>query len=45
MVEQAYERGKALSMATMFEIDDVIDPSETRHRIITAYQSTLRHET
>ncbi len=45
MVEQAYERGKALSMATMFEIDDVIDPAQTRHRIISAYQSTIKHET
>lgn len=40
MVEVAYERGKALSMATMFEIDDVIDPIETRSRIIHAYQSS-----
>jgi len=30
MVEEAYERGKAISMATMFEIDDVIEPKETR---------------
>lgn len=42
MVEQAYERGKALSMATMFEIDDVIDPMQTRNRIIAAHQSTLK---
>jgi acetyl-CoA carboxylase carboxyltransferase component len=25
-----YERGKALSVATVFEIDDVIDPADTR---------------
>jgi len=30
MVAEAYERGKALSMATMFEIDEVIEPNETR---------------
>jgi len=30
MVAGAYERGQALSAATMFEIDDVIDPAETR---------------
>jgi acetyl-CoA carboxylase carboxyltransferase component len=30
MVAAAYERGKALSAATMFEIDDVIDPAQTR---------------
>ena len=27
MVAEAYERGKALSTATLFEIDDVIDPA------------------
>lgn len=41
MVEQAYDRGKALSMATMFEIDEVIDPAETRDRILAAYNVTL----
>ena len=31
-VEQAhYEKGKALSTAAAFEIDDVIDPAQTRH--------------
>jgi acetyl-CoA carboxylase carboxyltransferase component len=30
MVAKAYERGKALNVATYFEIDDVIDPAETR---------------
>ncbi|MDK3019312.1 carboxyl transferase domain-containing protein [Pseudodonghicola sp. IC7] len=30
MVAHMYERGKALSTATMFEIDTVIDPAETR---------------
>ncbi|MFY9616194.1 MAG: carboxyl transferase domain-containing protein, partial [Candidatus Dormiibacterota bacterium] len=30
MVAAAYEMGKALNMATYFEIDDVIDPAETR---------------
>ena len=30
MVAAAYERGKALNTATFFEIDDVIDPAETR---------------
>jgi len=42
MVAEAYERGKALSMATMFEIDDVIDPKDTRDRIIKAYQSSKK---
>ena len=30
MVAMAYDMGKALNMATYFEIDDVIDPAETR---------------
>jgi acetyl-CoA carboxylase carboxyltransferase component len=33
LVAHAYERGKALSMATNLEIDDVIDPAETRGRV------------
>lgn len=35
MVEEAYERGKALSMASMLEIDDVIDPADTREWIVS----------
>ncbi len=35
MVEAAYEHGKALSAASHFEIDDVIDPADSR-RWITA---------
>ncbi len=33
MVARAYERGKAVNMASHFEIDDVIDPADTRHWI------------
>ena len=33
LVAHAYERGKALSMATNLEIDDVIDPAESRSRV------------
>lgn len=36
MVARMYEHGKALNMATHFEIDDVIDPAETRRRVIAA---------
>ncbi len=39
MVEQAYERGKALNTAMHFEIDDVIDPADTRGRIMAALRS------
>ena len=35
MVEAAYEHGKALNSATHFEIDDVIDPADSRRWITT----------
>lgn len=34
MVELGYEHGKGLNVATYFEIDDVIDPADTRHRVV-----------
>jgi acetyl-CoA carboxylase carboxyltransferase component len=34
LVAAAYRNGKALNAATHFEIDDVIDPAETRTRIL-----------
>jgi acetyl-CoA carboxylase carboxyltransferase component len=36
LVAEYYERGKALSVATVFEIDDVIDPADTRSVLIRA---------
>lgn len=39
MVGKAYEHGKGLNMATHFEIDDVIDPSASRHWVMNALQS------
>jgi len=36
LVAAAYERGKALNVATVFEIDDVIDPADTRRWITAA---------
>jgi acetyl-CoA carboxylase carboxyltransferase component len=39
MVESAYEHGKALNVATAYEIDDVIDPAESRRRIVEALRS------
>ncbi|EQD70809.1 Carbamoyl-phosphate synthase L chain, partial [mine drainage metagenome] len=33
LLAQIYEVGKAISMASVFEIDDVIDPSHTRSKI------------
>ncbi|MEJ7800261.1 MAG: carboxyl transferase domain-containing protein [Ilumatobacter sp.] len=35
LVDKLYERGKALSIAEYFEIDDVIDPAETRRWLST----------
>jgi acetyl-CoA carboxylase carboxyltransferase component len=39
MVAYLYEVGKAVSMASHFEIDDVIDPKDSRHWILTALRS------
>jgi acetyl-CoA carboxylase carboxyltransferase component len=33
MVERSYATGKALNVASYFEVDDVIDPAETRQRL------------
>jgi acetyl-CoA carboxylase carboxyltransferase component len=44
MVERMYEHGKALNMATYFEIDDVIDPADTRRWISTMLTSAPRTE-
>ena len=39
MVDLAYEHGKALNVATAYEIDDVIDPAESRSRIVEALRA------
>src|SRR5205807_7496024 len=39
MVAKMYEHGKAVSVASHFEIDDVIDPSESRKWIVAALES------
>ena len=39
MVAQSYARGKAINMAAYLEIDDVIDPADTRRWIMRGYQS------
>jgi acetyl-CoA carboxylase carboxyltransferase component len=33
LIARAYENGSALNMASHMEIDDVVDPAESRHRI------------
>ncbi len=43
MVAGAYERGRGISMASYFEIDDVIDPAATRRWVGTLFdEATLR---
>ncbi|WP_254126991.1 carboxyl transferase domain-containing protein [Aquihabitans sp. G128] len=37
MVEAAYRHGQALNLAAHLEIDDVIDPAETRDRVLAAF--------
>jgi acetyl-CoA carboxylase carboxyltransferase component len=39
-VAAMYEQGKALSIASFFELDDVIDPADTRRWIMAALRST-----
>lgn len=39
MVDRMYEHGKAVSVASFFEIDDVIDPAETRRWITTIFDA------
>jgi acetyl-CoA carboxylase carboxyltransferase component len=39
MVEAAYRRGEALNMAAHLEIDDVIDPAETRARVLALFRA------
>jgi acetyl/propionyl-CoA carboxylase alpha subunit/acetyl-CoA carboxylase carboxyltransferase component len=42
LVAELYERGKAVNMAAFLEIDDVIDPVDTRDLIINAMKSATR---
>jgi acetyl-CoA carboxylase carboxyltransferase component len=39
MVARAYERGRALNTAMHFEIDDVIDPAESRRWLVSLLRS------
>jgi acetyl-CoA carboxylase carboxyltransferase component len=39
MVARMYEHGKAVNMASHFEIDDVIDPMDSRDRLVRALRS------
>jgi len=39
LVAQSYQRGKAVNMASHFELDEVIDPAETRQWIMAGLKS------
>jgi hypothetical protein len=39
MVADMYERGKALNTASLFELDDVIDPADTRKWILAGLRT------
>lgn len=41
LVAEAYERGKAINMASYLEIDAVIDPAESRKWILRGYDSSI----
>jgi acetyl-CoA carboxylase carboxyltransferase component len=40
MVARMYDHGKALNTATHFEIDDVIDPLQSRTRVVEALRAS-----
>ena len=42
-VAAAYERGRGISMASYFEIDDVVDPADTRRWIATLFDEGAPH--
>jgi acetyl-CoA carboxylase carboxyltransferase component len=39
LIERAYEHSKALNIASVFELDDVIDPADTRRWILAALRT------
>jgi acetyl/propionyl-CoA carboxylase alpha subunit/acetyl-CoA carboxylase carboxyltransferase component len=43
-VAELYANGKAVSIASVLEIDEVIDPAETRHWIMSGMRSVPKHE-
>lgn len=44
-VSQLYADGRALNAATYLEVDDVIDPAETRSRIVSALRAAPKKST
>lgn len=45
MVDRMYAHGKAVSAASHFEFDDVIDPADSRHWIMSALRSAPPQDT
>ncbi len=43
MVAHAHEHAKALNAATLFELDDVIDPAETRRLLAATLAAATAH--
>ena len=43
MVAAAHEHAKALNAATLFELDDVIDPAETRRLLASTFAAATAH--
>lgn len=39
MVAELYEKGKALNAGSLFQVDEVIDPAETRRWLIAGLRS------
>ena len=39
LVAEEYERGKALNAGSLYEVDDVIDPAETRKWIVAGLRA------
>ncbi|MEE4360649.1 MAG: carboxyl transferase domain-containing protein [Pseudomonadales bacterium] len=42
MVDRMYQRGKGVNMASHFEIDDVIDPADSRRWIVAGLEADAR---
>ena len=42
LVSKMYERGKGINLASYLEIDDVIDPADTRKWIVSGLSTTLQ---
>ena len=45
MVDRMYAHGKAVNVASHFEIDDVIDPADTRRWLTTLLDATPERPT